>query len=74
MENQVIVQELIHGFKVRKIKARQMAIKIDLQKAFDRVNWDFLQAVLSKMGFNRTFIGTFIGWIMSCVSTVSFEM
>ena len=46
-ENQVIVQELIHSFKVRKIKAGQMAIKIDLQKAYDRVNWDFLQAVLS---------------------------
>ena len=69
-ENQVIVQELIHRFKIRKIKSGQMAIKIDLQKAYDRVNWDFLQAVLSKMGFNRTFTG----WIMSCVSTVSFEV
>ena len=41
-ENQVIIQELIHSFKVKKIKAGQMAIKIDLQKAYDRVNWDFL--------------------------------
>ena len=47
-----------------------MAIKIDLQKAYNRVNWDFLQAVLSKMGFNRTFTR----WIMSCVSIVSFEV
>ena len=69
-ENQVIVQELIHSFKIRKIKSGQMAIKIDLQKAYDRVNWDFLQAVLSKIGFNRTFTG----WIMSCVSTVSFKV
>ena len=47
-----------------------MAIKIDLQKAYDQVNWDFLQAVLSKLGFN----GVFIGWILACVSSVSFEV
>ena len=69
-ENQVIVQELIHSFKVRKIKAGQMAIKIVLQKAYDRVNWDFLQVVLNKLGFN----GVFIGWILACVSSVSFEV
>ena len=47
-----------------------MAIKIDLQKAYDRVNWDFLQAVLGKLGFN----GVFIGWILACVSSISFEV
>ena len=30
VENQVIVQELIHSFNVRKIKSGQMASKIDL--------------------------------------------
>ena len=34
------------------------------------MNWDFLQAVLSKLGFN----GVFIGWILACVSSVSFEV
>ena len=47
-----------------------MAIKIDLQKAYDQVNWDFLQVVLNKLGFDETFIG----WIMACVSSMSFEV
>lgn len=47
-----------------------MVIKIDLQKAYDGVNWDFLQAILCQLGFN----GMFIGWILACVSSVSFEV
>ena len=37
-ENQVIVHEMLHSFKTRKVKFGLMAIKIDLQKAYDRVN------------------------------------
>lgn len=40
-KNQEIVQVLLHSFKVQKIKARQMAIKQVLKKAYDRVNWNF---------------------------------
>ena len=47
-----------------------MAIKLDLQKAYDRVNWKFLSIVLLHFGFNETFTN----WIMSCVSSVSFEV
>lgn len=35
-ENQVLVQELLHSFKIRKVKAGLMAVKLDLQKAYDR--------------------------------------
>lgn len=56
-KNQEIVQELLHSFKVRKIKARQMAIKLVLKKAYDRVNWNFLQATLGKLGFNNILVG-----------------
>ena len=47
-----------------------MAIKLDLQKAYDRVNWKFIQAVLLHFGFNDTFTN----WIISCISSVSFEV
>ena len=40
-ENQIIVQELLYSFKTRKTKPGLMAIKLDLQKAYDRVNWKF---------------------------------
>lgn len=38
IENQVVVHEMRHNFKVRKVKTGFMAIKLDLQKAYDRVN------------------------------------
>jgi hypothetical protein len=47
-----------------------LALKLDLQKAYDRVNWDFIKTVLQQFGFNSKFIG----WIMECISTVSFSI
>jgi hypothetical protein len=35
-ENQLIVHELLHSFKRRKVKGGFLALKIDLQKAYDR--------------------------------------
>ena len=69
-ENQIIVQEILHSFKTRKVKSGLMAVKIDLQKAYDRVNWNFLQVVLKNFGFDEKFVK----WILECVSTVSFEL
>ena len=69
-ENQIVVQEMLHSFKTRKVKFRLMAVKIDLPKAYDRVNWCFLQVVLKNFGFDEKFVQ----WILECVSTVSFEL
>ena len=68
--NQVIAHEMLHSFKKRKVKSGLMAIKINLQKAYDRVNWNFLQVVLKNFGFD----GKFVNLILECVSTVSFEL
>lgn len=45
-------------------------MKLDMAKAYDRVEWDFLEAVLVRMNFDR-------GWInrvMECVRTVRFSV
>ena len=55
-ENQVIVKELLHSFKTRKVKEGFVAVKVDLQKAYDRINWGFLKTVISQLGFAPTFI------------------
>ncbi len=66
-ENQVIVKELIHSFKTRKVKNGFLALKVDFQKAYDRVNWGFLESVLSYLGFSSTFTN----WILQCITIVS---
>jgi hypothetical protein len=44
--------------------------KLDLDKAYDHVNWDFLLYLLSKCGFEEKLID----WIAPCISTVRFSI
>ncbi|KAM2891276.1 hypothetical protein COP2_009594 [Malus domestica] len=53
-ENLGLAHELFHFLKLRKTKQKfEMCVKLDMQKAYDRVEWDFLEAVLLKLGFSR---------------------
>ena len=47
-----------------------MAIKIDLEKAYDRVNWLFLRDCLNDLNLPRSLIDI----IFSCVSTPSMQL
>ena len=44
-------------------------MKVDLMKAYDSVQWDFVDAKLIKIGFPRTVID----WIMVCVTSCPFS-
>ena len=41
-ENIVIAQEVVHSMRKKKGKVGQMAIKVDLKKAYDRLSWEFI--------------------------------
>ncbi|XP_021741986.1 uncharacterized protein LOC110708209 [Chenopodium quinoa] len=45
-------------------------IKVDLKKAYDSVEWGFLESVLSELGFPSLFIK----WILGCITSVSFSI
>jgi hypothetical protein len=46
------------------------AYKLDLLKAYDRVDWSFLKQVMKKLGFHSKFVQ----WVMTCVTTVCYSV
>jgi hypothetical protein len=46
------------------------AYKLDLSKAYDMVDWDFLKKVMQRMGFSHRWVN----WIMACVTSVRYQV
>ncbi|KAL0373968.1 UNVERIFIED_CONTAM: Retrovirus-related Pol polyprotein from type-2 retrotransposable element R2DM [Sesamum radiatum] len=68
-DNILLTQELFAGYNQQRLPLR-CALKVDLRKAYDTVEWDFLHAVLRLFGF----LERFIAWIVECVTTPSFSV
>lgn len=47
-----------------------MAMKLDMSKAYDRVEWAFIQGMLVKLGFNSSFVDL----VMKCISSVTYSL
>ena len=70
-DNIIVAFEAFHTMATR-LKGKQgfMALKLDMSKAYDRVKWDFLKAIMRKMGF----LEQWIQLIMKCVRTVTYSV
>lgn len=63
LDNIFLVQESIHSSISKNHQG--MAIKLDMANAFDRVNHDFLYAIMIKFGFSERFVR----WVKACTNT-----
>lgn len=59
-DNIVVTQELLHTVRKMKGKKGGMAVKIDLAKAYDRIDWSFLRTVLEGLHFPAKWISFLI--------------
>ncbi|GJT13483.1 RNA-directed DNA polymerase, eukaryota, reverse transcriptase zinc-binding domain protein [Tanacetum coccineum] len=68
-DNILLSHELLKGYE-RKDGPNRVAMKIDIQKAYDTINWKFLEAILKGFGFHEKMVQ----WIICCISTATFSI
>lgn len=65
----ILSHELIKEYNRKHIFPRYM-VKVDIQKAYDSVEWPFLKQLLVELGFPHNFIW----WIMVCLTIVTYTI
>ena len=68
LDASLIANEVIDSWQKRKEKG--LICKLDIEKAYDSINWKFLLKTLHKMGFGPRWVG----WMRSCISTAKFSV
>ncbi|XP_061350094.1 uncharacterized protein LOC133295304 [Gastrolobium bilobum] len=69
-DNVIIAQELIHSMRKKRGSKGWMAIKVDLEKAYDRISWNFLQDTLYDVGLPENLIRLIMLCVSSCTMNV----
>jgi hypothetical protein len=70
-DNVLLAYEFTHFMQNKRSGAESYAaIKLDMSKAYDRVEWEFLRRMMEKMGFHAGWINI----IMKCIGTVSYRV
>lgn len=52
VDNIIITQEIVHSIRRSKARKGGMMFKLDIEKAYDRVNWELLMETLEIFGFS----------------------
>jgi exonuclease III/ribonuclease HI len=70
-DNALIAMECFHWLKKKKKgKKGTMALKLDMSKAYDRIEWPFVHQTLTTMGYPPKMVDL----IMRCISSVSYQL
>ena len=67
--NVMLCQDIMRGYH-KKYTPLNCIIKVDLHKAFDSVNWNFIKEILYALKFPPILVQ----WIMRCISPVQFAI
>lgn len=69
-DNVLITHEVLHYLKISTAQKKcAIAVKSDMSKAYDRVEWDFIVLVFRRLGFQEIWINL----VMQCITTVTYS-
>jgi hypothetical protein len=69
-DNVLLSFELLHYLKSKKKGLEGLvALKLDMSKAYDRIEWDFLRKMMIQLGFQERWVRL----IMKCVTSISYK-
>ncbi|XP_026419678.1 uncharacterized protein LOC113315627 [Papaver somniferum] len=66
VDNIVIAHEMLHTMNTSKSKKGFLALKLDLSKSFDKMEWNFIVKIFKNFGFSDKWCSM----IYECISTV----
>ena len=70
-DNVLVAFETMHHISKKKGgKVGEMALKLDISKAYDRVEWVWLEKIMEKLGF----VERWRGLVMKCVTLVNYAI
>ena len=70
-DNALLAFECFHAIQKNKVANKAACVyKLDLSKAYDRVDWRFLEMAMKRLGFAHRWVR----WIISCVTSVRYSI
>lgn len=73
VDNTIIALELVHSMSWKKGRGGVMAIKIDLEKAYDRMEWSFIRDIFNLFRFPKHLITLIMSYVSSSLVAILFN-
>ncbi|GAU36460.1 hypothetical protein TSUD_166260 [Trifolium subterraneum] len=71
IDNVMIASEIVHHMKCKtRGKKGEVALKLDISKAYDRVDWEYVKRIMRRMGFHEKWVN----WISMCMESVHYQV
>ena len=64
----ILVHEILHSIKLKNMSG--MLVKLDIAKAYDKLNWQFIRKMLVAFGFSMAWVN----WIINLISSAFFSI
>ena len=67
----LVAFKLMHFLDHKKSgKDGYMAVKLDISKSYNRVEWEFIEKVMRRLSFHEKWVG----WVLKCITIVTYSV